>query len=53
MLQIWYYPSAKKAKIIFSQENTLKGGISSITEKDDIHPSKYGISVEIRHWLAF
>ena len=50
--QIWYYPSAK-AKIIFSQKNTLKGDISGITEKDDIHPRKYGISVEISYWLTF
>ena len=27
----------KKAKIIFSQKNTLKGDISGITKKDDIH----------------
>ena len=28
----------KKAKIIFSRKNPLKGGISGITEKDDIIP---------------
>ena len=37
----------KKAKIIFSRKNTLKGDISGITEKDDIHARKYGLSVEI------
>ena len=37
----------KKAKIIFSRKNTLKGDISGIAEKDDIHSRKYGISVEI------
>ena len=37
----------KKAKIIFSRKNKLKGDISDITVKDDIHPRKYGISVEI------
>ena len=33
--------------MIFSQENSLKGDISGITEKDDIHPRKYGIYVAI------
>ena len=37
----------RKAKTTFSRRNTLKGGISGITEKDDIHPRKYGISVEV------
>ena len=39
----------KKAKMNFSCKNTHKGDISGITEKDDIHPRKYGISVEIPH----
>ena len=39
---------AKKAKIIFSRRNILKGDISGIAEKDDIHPRKCGISVEMR-----
>ena len=38
---------SKKAKIIFTRKNTLKVDISGITEKDDIHPRKYGTSVEI------
>ena len=38
-----------KAKLIFSQNNTLKGDISGITVKDDIHPRKYGISVDITY----
>ena len=38
---------SKKGKIIFSRKNTLKGDISGITEKNDIHPRKYVISVEI------
>ena len=37
----------KIEKIIFSGKNTLKGDISGITEKDDIHPRKYGIPVEV------
>ena len=37
----------KKAKIIFFRKNTLKDDISGITEKDDIHPREYSISVEI------
>ena len=32
--------------MIFSRKNTLKDDISSITEKDDIHPRKYGISLD-------
>ena len=35
----------EKPKTIFSQKNTLKGDISGITELDDIHPRKYGISI--------
>ena len=30
--------------MIFRRKNTLKDDISSIIEKDDIHPRKYGIS---------
>ena len=30
-----------------SKENTIKGDISGITEKDDIRLRKYNISVEI------
>ena len=30
--------------LIFSEKNSLKDNISGITEKDDIHPSKYAIS---------
>ena len=37
----------KEAKVIFSRNNTLKGDISGISEKDNIHSRKYGISVEI------
>ena len=40
-------PLQKKLKISLSWKNTLKGHISGITEKDDIHPRKHGISVEI------
>ena len=43
----------KKAKMIFFRKNALKGDISGITEKDDIHPMKYGISVEILSLLTF
>ena len=56
VLHIWIYDIAllpKKAKMIFSQENSLKGDISGITEKDDIHPRKYGIYVAIPYWLTF
>ena len=56
MLQIWYYYSAKKAKIIFSQKNTLKSNISGITENDDIHGisvKKHGIPVKIPYLLTF
>ena len=35
-----------KAKMIFSRKNTLKDDISSIIEKDNIHPKKYGISFD-------
>ena len=40
-------PLSNKAKITFSRKNTLQGDISGITEKDDIHLRKYGVSVEI------
>ena len=53
MLQIWYYPSAKIEKIIFSSNNTFKGDISGITEKNNIHHTKYSISVEVPYWLTF
>ena len=46
-------PLPKKTTIIFCQKNTLIGDISGITEKDDIHPRKYGISVKMPHWLPF
>ena len=36
----------KKAKIPLPQKSTPKGGISGITQKDDIHPRKYCISAE-------
>ena len=42
-------PSWKKNKDALVRKNTLKGDIPSTTEKDDIHPRKYGISVEIPH----
>ena len=32
-----------------SRKYTLKGGISGIAEKDNIHPRKCGISVEISY----
>ena len=47
-MMVCYYPSVKKAKMIFSppppkkKKNALKDDIS--VEKDDIHPRKYGIS---------
>ena len=43
----------EKAKIILCRNNTLKGDISSVTEKDDIHPRKYGISVEVPYRMTF
>ena len=60
-VEIWYFlyvcigvtgvtlPSWQKNKD--AQKNTPKGDISGITEKDDIHPRKYGISAEIPHCL--
>ena len=47
MLRVRYHRSAEKTKMILPRKNTLKGVTSGITEKDDIHPRKYGISVEI------
>ena len=47
MLWVRYHHSAEKTKMTLSRKNTLKGDTSGITEKDDIHPRKYGISVEI------
>ena len=35
----------KETKDNLLSKNTLKGDISGITELDDIHPRKYGISV--------
>ena len=43
---------AKKTKMTVPRKNTPKGDISSITEKDNIHPGKYGISAEIPHSLT-
>ena len=39
-LQIWYYLSVKKAKMIFSRQSALKNDFSGKIEKDDIHPRK-------------
>ena len=36
VMMVCYYPSVKKAKMIFSPDISV--------EKDDIHPRKYGIS---------
>ena len=47
-----FLPSWQKRKDTLAPKNTLKGDISGITEKDDIHPRKYGISAEIPHWLT-
>ena len=46
-------PFCQKTKITFSWKNTPKGDISGVTGKDDIHPKKYDISVEISYWLTF
>ena len=63
-VEIWYFlyicvgvtgvtlPSWQKTKILLPRKNTPKGGIFCITEKDDIHPKKYGISSEIPHLLT-
>ena len=37
-------PFCQKSKDDLLPKNTLKDHISSIIEKDDIHPRKYGIS---------
>ena len=47
--KIWFF----FVRQIFSRKNPPKGDISGITEKYDIHPRKYGISVEITYWLIF
>ena len=59
-MEIWYFLYVcykyditllpKEAKMIFSRKNTIKGDISSITEKDS---RKYSISVTIPYWLKF
>ena len=46
MLRVRYHRSAEKTKMILPRKNTLKGDTSDITEKDDIHPREYGVSVE-------
>ena len=43
---------SKKQNLIFSQKYTPQGDISCITEKDHIHPRKYGISIEIQYRLT-
>ena len=40
----------KKSKIPLFPKNRLKGDISVTTKKDDIYPTKYGISVEIPYY---
>ena len=53
MLQIWHDPPGKKKQICpCPEKNAPNGDISSITEKDDIHPRKYSISAEIPHRLT-
>ena len=52
MLRVRCHRSAEKTKMILSRKNTLKGDTSGITEKDDIRPRKYGISVEIPYRLT-
>ena len=42
-LQIWNYPSVRKAKMI--PKNKPKDDISGITEKNDIHPRKGDIGI--------
>ena len=37
----------KKRKMPLPRKSTSQVDISGITEKDDIHPRKYGISAEI------
>ena len=58
MLQIWNCPTlpppptapGKKSKIPLFRKNRLKGDIFVTTKKDDIYPTKYGISVEIPYY---
>ena len=52
MKTVFLFPTNAKLpffqkKMIFSRKNTPKDDISGITTKDDIHPRKYGISIEI------
>ena len=42
-LEIWNYPSVKKAKVIFSRK--IHDDVSGITKKDDIHPKKDDIGI--------
>ena len=48
-LEIWYflYICVGVTSMALSRKNTHKGDISGISEKDDIHPGKFGISAEI------
>ena len=46
-------PFCQKNKDNLPRKNTLKGDVSGITEKDDMHTRKFGISVEILYWLTF
>ena len=60
-MEIWYflYICINAAKVIFpfwqTNKDTLvpKKYTSGITEKDDIHPRKYGISVGVPYLLTF
>ena len=60
-MEIWYflYICINAANVIFpfwqTNKDTLvrKKYTSGITEKDDIHPRKYGISVGVPYWLTF
>ena len=61
-MEIWYFlyicinvrnvalPFWQKKTTPSSRKYTLKGDISGIAEKDNIHPRKCGISVEISYW---
>ena len=44
---MYKYIYGHKRKIPLSRKNIRQGDISGITEKDDLHPRKCGISVEI------
>ena len=48
---------SKKVKMTFSQKNSIKDEISSISEKHDIHPRKYGTSsnrkIKLYAWKYF